>query len=389
MKMTERNSSGTTTMDMDAMLDEVLDELDDDDDDDNDDITDSDNGIQAHSCFGQSELDNTKKEQHVDDRTTPLHEGLSSSTKTTTTTTQHDVLIDDSTTTATTTGLASINDEGSVGACTTPVTSSPSKTEELLTTDNSLAGINATTKKSNVKPETPKARKKNTKTNTGTKDGHKGDGDKLNDTMAAILQEMAKAGIQDPQQNHHHHYQPQSSSQSSSAPEMENMIQQLLQSLQNDVGSLPDMSPEDFTNGDNDFNPDTLMEGMMEQLLSKELMYEPMKQVKDKFPAWLDANKETLSVEEFTQRTQQYECFCKLVEVYESPSASSDGGGGGKNMDRLMELMQQIQEFGQPPAEIVNEIAPGLELDKDGIPKMDGLPLFGGGGGEDGECIVM
>ena len=38
--------------------------------------------------------------------------------------------------------------------------------------------------------------------------------------------------------------------------------------------------------------------------------------------------------------------------------------------------------YGQPPPEIVKEIAPGLELDEDGIPKMDLL-----NGNE--ECRIM
>ncbi len=46
------------------------------------------------------------------------------------------------------------------------------------------------------------------------------------------------------------------------------------------------------------------------------------------------------------------------------------------------------QRYGQPPQDIVSEIAPGLELDEDGMPKinpMEGLPF--GGGNE--ECTIM
>ena len=45
-----------------------------------------------------------------------------------------------------------------------------------------------------------------------------------------------------------------------------------------------------------------------------------------------------------------------------------------------MLLMQEAQEYGQPPAEIINEIAPGLELDEDGMPKFDPAS---------GECGIM
>jgi Pex19 protein family len=157
-------------------------------------------------------------------------------------------------------------------------------------------------------------------------------------------------------------------------------------------------------NGDDDdddnlnFNPDEFVDGMMEQLLSKELMYEPMKQVTEKFPAWLDRHKNDLSEEELDQRRRQYKCFQQLVGVYESQDDSTSGSSdrGQQQSSRLMELMQEIQQYGQPPAEIVNEVAPGLELDEDGMPKLDGSgilpPLFGAGAGAgpNGEdCSVM
>ena len=44
---------------------------------------------------------------------------------------------------------------------------------------------------------------------------------------------------------------------------------------------------------------DDVVDGMMRQLLSKELMYEPMKQVCDRFPAWLAESKAHLSEEEY------------------------------------------------------------------------------------------
>jgi peroxin-19 len=47
------------------------------------------------------------------------------------------------------------------------------------------------------------------------------------------------------------------------------------------------------------FNPDAVIDGMMEQLLCKDLMYEPMKQVATKFPQWLEEKRSTLSAEEY------------------------------------------------------------------------------------------
>lgn len=56
------------------------------------------------------------------------------------------------------------------------------------------------------------------------------------------------------------------------------------------------------------------------------------------------------------------------------------------NITKLMELMQEVQEYGQPPAEIIQEIAPGIELDSDGMPKFDAskMPFDG-----NDECLIM
>ena len=58
-----------------------------------------------------------------------------------------------------------------------------------------------------------------------------------------------------------------------------------------------------------------------------------------------------------------------------------------KNVTRLVDMVQQIQEFGNPPEEIIQEIAPGLESDSDGMPNIN--PLRGLGGNGDEECRIM
>jgi peroxin-19 len=231
--------------------------------------------------------------------------------------------------------------------------------------------------------------------NTNSSNNKKGatENNQVQETIAAILEEMANASLQEPQLA--------SSSLSSGSPvsssslptptsEEERLLQEMLQSLASgklpegfgDMGNLDDDDDNDLPEN---FNADAFMDGMMEQLLSKDLMYEPMKQVAEKFPDWLEKNKEQLTPQEWEQRNRQYKCFQELVAVYET---SNDGENSKNNTPRLMELMQQVQEYGQPPMEIVTEIAPDLELDEEGLPKMGG-PLFGPGAGADGECLVM
>lgn len=81
----------------------------------------------------------------------------------------------------------------------------------------------------------------------------------------------------------------------------------------------------------------------------------------------------------YPRREKQCECFQKLVKVYETTPDDTK---------QLMSLMQEVQEFGQPPAEIIKDIAPGIELDANGMPKLDesGIPFLGEG---QEECRVM
>mmetsp|Transcript_1806 Transcript_1806/g.2597 ORF Transcript_1806/g.2597 Transcript_1806/m.2597 type:complete len:378 (-) Transcript_1806:224-1357(-) len=124
---------------------------------------------------------------------------------------------------------------------------------------------------------------------------------------------------------------------------------------------------------------DNVLNGMMRQLLSKDLMYEPMKQVCDKFPQWLAEKKDLLSDQDYNRYGTQYQYFQRIVDVYETDP---------DNFARLVELMQDIQEFGQPPAEIIKELAPDLEFDEEGMPNIGNMGITGMPPGNE-NCSIM
>ncbi|ESW27652.1 hypothetical protein PHAVU_003G220600 [Phaseolus vulgaris] len=98
---------------------------------------------------------------------------------------------------------------------------------------------------------------------------------------------------------------------------------------------------------------ESIVETMMQQLLSKEILHEPMKEISEKYPKWLEEHKSSLSKEEYERYAHQYELIRNLNDVYES-----DAG----NFTKIVELMQKMQECGQPPNEIVQELAPDFDL---------------------------
>ncbi|KAG8071727.1 hypothetical protein GUJ93_ZPchr0006g42397 [Zizania palustris] len=100
---------------------------------------------------------------------------------------------------------------------------------------------------------------------------------------------------------------------------------------------------------------ESIVETMMQQLLSKEILYEPMKDIVEKYPKWLEDNKSKISKEEYERYQNQLELMLKLNEVYENEPG---------NMSKIFEIMQNMQECGQPPSDLVQEIAPDLDLSK-------------------------
>ena len=98
---------------------------------------------------------------------------------------------------------------------------------------------------------------------------------------------------------------------------------------------------------------DSIVETMMQQLLSKEVLHEPMKEIGERYPKWLEDHKSTLSREEYDRYYRQYELIKDLNRAYESEPS---------NFNKIVDLMQKMQECGQPPSDIVQELAPDFDI---------------------------
>ncbi|KAM5551884.1 putative mediator of RNA polymerase II transcription subunit 12 [Rosa sericea] len=80
----------------------------------------------------------------------------------------------------------------------------------------------------------------------------------------------------------------------------------------------------------------SMVETMMQQLLSKEILYEPMKEIGEKYLKWLKENEATLSKEEYDRCFHQCELIKELNEVYENDSG---------NYNRIFEIMQKMNSY--------------------------------------------
>ena len=79
---------------------------------------------------------------------------------------------------------------------------------------------------------------------------------------------------------------------------------------------------------------ESIVETMMQQLLSKEILHEPMKEIAERYPKWLEEHKKGLDPEEYARYFHQYEFIVKLNEVYEHDS---------DNFPKIVELMKAPQ----------------------------------------------
>jgi peroxin-19 len=129
----------------------------------------------------------------------------------------------------------------------------------------------------------------------------------------------------------------------------EDMLADLLKSLGNETGE-----------GEGDLSKMFL--GMMEQLTNKDMLYEPMKELDEKFPKYLSDNKDKLKAEDAARYNKQKEIVKNIVSKFEEKNYSDEDP---KCREFIWEKMQLMQEQGAPPEELVQ--GPG------------GLPGLGGG----------
>ncbi|CAN0078768.1 unnamed protein product [Pylaiella littoralis] len=162
------------------------------------------------------------------------------------------------------------------------------------------------------------------------------------------------------------------------AAAMEGAGEEMMQQMMGEFGKMGEK--EDY-NG--------VMDNIMQQLLSRELMYDPIKQICDTYPEWLATHRDSLPAADYQRYGLQYQSFQRVLAVYETEP---------DNFPRLMELMQDMQEHGQVPAEIIKELAPGLEFNAEGapimpnvgegmMPNLPGFPMMGEGGDGQNCCV--
>ncbi|KAL7958726.1 Pex19 protein family domain-containing protein [Trichoderma compactum] len=120
---------------------------------------------------------------------------------------------------------------------------------------------------------------------------------------------------------------------------------------------LKQLTAGEFAGGsEEDFSK--MLMGMMEQLTNKEILYEPMKELHDKFPAWLAKNKDSVPADDLKRYLEQKTIVEEIVAKFNEPTYSDSNA---KDREYIVDRMQRMQAAGSPPSDLVGDMASAQE----------------------------
>ncbi|XP_063296248.1 peroxisomal biogenesis factor 19 [Pelobates fuscus] len=180
-------------------------------------------------------------------------------------------------------------------------------------------------------------------------------------------------------------------SDEASQQEFTSCLKQTLTGLAKNADELqnPSLSEEELAKamdglgmdeGDGDGNILPLMQNIMQSLLSKEVLYPSLKEITEKYPDWLRTNREALAADDYRKYQDQHTLMEKICQQFE---VEDQGEGDTARFEAVMDLMQQLQEFGHPPKELAGDSPPGFNFD------LDGLNLSNSGNASGEQCLIM
>jgi len=112
----------------------------------------------------------------------------------------------------------------------------------------------------------------------------------------------------------------------------------------------------DGEGGEEDFSK--MLLGMMEQLTNKEILYEPMKELDDKFPEWMEKNRGKVKEDDMKRYEEQQVYVREIVGRFELKTYRDENAA---DREYIVEKMQKMQAAGSPPPDLVGDMAAAQE----------------------------
>ncbi|KAK6633876.1 hypothetical protein RUM44_004483 [Polyplax serrata] len=148
----------------------------------------------------------------------------------------------------------------------------------------------------------------------------------------------------------------------------ENLQNQLTdEDLMNILGTFSNVTDSSNQDG-NGLLP--LMQQMMQNLLSKDILYPALSGIVEKYPVWLEENKTKLSATDFERYSEQLKLMKEVCEELEKEKQDDSQDVKNARFDQILSLMQKIQDCGQPPPDLAGDLGPMLSIDEHGNPQI-------------------
>ena len=113
--------------------------------------------------------------------------------------------------------------------------------------------------------------------------------------------------------------------------EGDDILAQMLKEMQS--GGMEGAGEEDFSK---------MLMGMMEQLTNKEILYEPMKELHDKYPEWMSKNRQKTPKDDLERYEEQQRLVAEIVGRFEAKGYSDDNAA---DREFIVERMQKVRIF--------------------------------------------
>lgn len=139
------------------------------------------------------------------------------------------------------------------------------------------------------------------------------------------------------------------------------MLEQLLSQLNLD-GSADGEAADGL-----DANLNSLISEMLDQLVSKDILYQPMKDLSVKYPQWIDDNRSGLSRDQLASYSHQLDLINAIIAQFEHDDYSDDDP---KTRETISDKLEQLQAAGDPPQELMgdlNKVLPSFGDPADGL----------------------
>ncbi|KAF4551789.1 Peroxisomal membrane protein import receptor PEX19-like protein [Elsinoe fawcettii] len=209
----------------------------------------------------------------------------------------------------------------------------PEMQAELETMMKELGNVAS---KEGASDSTLEAPQPETTSSTGAK-AKKSPEDSFQETIRKTMERMQNSG--------------ESASAAAASSSEEDMFAQMLKEMEK--GNFPGLDG----GSEDDFNK--MLMGMMEQLTNKEILYEPMKDLHDKFPEWLKNNADKTNAEDLARYKEQQSLVGEIVARFDRPGYSDENKD---DRDFIVERMQKMQAAGSPPPDLVGDLGSAQDM---------------------------